>query len=191
MLLLPLAQAQITNSNSNSNNNNNNHSNALAVAESDVWIQLDELLKLLRIASNGVGVPVPTQLLGLLPQKRFIQRNKNGDIREEDWPSNFGLVEVADTMEEESRSTVGTYSKSPFVRVDSAEYNQYSMLRRVQRLSFVVWTLTDSIALQDTENRYSPEQILRVTSTLERLELAKDKMQKVCLLLKKVLRMQG
>lgn len=215
----------------NNNNSNNKHSSShddLAVAESELWIQLDELLKLLRIASNGVGVPVPTQLLGLLPQKRCIQ-NKNGILQEKDWPSNFGLVQVANAMEKESTignssssrssktAVVGTYSKSPFVRVDKNNKNEdqaegnhtiipYSALRRAQRLSYVVWTLTDSIALPDTStssntsstsgsstssNRYSPEQILQITSTKERLELAKDKMEQVCLLLKKVLRMQG
>ena len=164
---------------------------SVAVAESEVWIQLDELLKLLRIASNGVGVPVPTQLMGLLPQSRSVA-SQDGNVVQEEWPSNFGLDAVVTTMEEKATSTVvGTHSKSPFVRVSPTNY---SALRRAQRLSYVVWTLTDSIALPVEEpeyKSYSPETILGLTSTEERLKLAQDKMEKVCLLLKKVLRMQG
>ncbi len=168
---------------------------SVAVAESEVWIQLDELLKLLRIASNGVGVPVPTQLMGLLPQSRSVVSQDRSVVQEE-WPSNFGLNAVVTTMEEKAASTVvGTHSKSPFVRVDSTQSpTNYSTLRRAQRLSYVAWTLTDSIALPTEEpeyKSYSPETILGITSTQERLELATDKMAKVCVLLKNILRMQG
>ena len=171
----------------------------VAVAESNVWIHLDELLKLLRIASNGVGVPVPTQIMGLLPRSRTVLSERPKVVQHEDWPDDFALEAFVANMEDQTTTTtttttttVGTYSKSPFVRVDEIGNENYSPLRRAQRLSYVVWTLTDKIALplEGGKDIYGPETILGLTSTTERLELATEKIIKVCLLLKKVLRMQ-
>jgi hypothetical protein len=191
--------------------NDAHHRDLVAIAESQVWIQLDELLKLLRIASNGVGVPVPTQLMGLLPRSRSALSSQDTTaavvVTEEPWPDKFDLERLATNFEDQS-GTVGTHSKSPFVRVDekisneSNENNssqQYSSLRRAQRLSYVVWTLSESIALppepgssssDGTVDKYSRESILALTSIQERLELATEKMNKICLLLKKILRLK-
>ena len=192
------------------------HRDALAVAESDTWIQLDELLKLLRIASNGVNVPIPTQLMGLLPLSRSVMVSEETTAKVETvpWPSKFDLGKIVARLEaqdDDSPNTtlVGTHSKSPFVRVDrngnkndsdngrdsttNTDGNHYSPLRRAQRFSYVVWTLTQSIALpsDDGEDKYSNENILKIENTQERLELAMEKMNKICLLLKKVLRLEG
>ncbi len=168
---------------------NNKDCDNVLVAESDVWVAFDMLLKLLRIANNGAGVPVPTQLLGLLPRSRSM-KNDDNTIIQDGWPPNFSLETFADGMQEKY-ATVGTYSKSPFVRV--GDNKDYSPLRRAQRFSYVVWTLTDSIVLPESSanNKFSPENILKLTSTLERLELALDKIQKISQLLKRALRMQG
>ena len=168
---------------------NNKDCDQVLVAESDVWIALDTLLKLLRIANNGAGVPVPTQLLGLLPRLRST-KDDDHTIIQDDWPPKYSLETFANGMQEKY-ATVGTYSKSPFVRVD--DNKNYSPLRRAQRFSYVVWTLTDSIVLPESSvnNKFSPENILKLTSTLERLELALDKIQKISQLLKRALRMQG
>jgi hypothetical protein len=191
------------------------HRDLVAIAESQVWIQLDELLKLLRIASNGVGAPVPTQLMGLLPRLRSVLSQETTAavvVIEQPWPEKFDLERIATSFEDQSRN-VGTHSKSPFVRVDeknSGTNNNnsndddgsqpYSSLRRAQRLSYVVWTLTESIALPPDEtgssnsngaDKYGRENILALTCTQERLELATEKMNKICLLLKKILRLQG
>ena len=185
------------------------HRDLVAIAESQVWIQLDELLKLLRIASNGVGVPVPTQLMGLLPRSRSVSSQDTAAVVAEPWPEKFDLERLATNFEDQS-GTVGTHSKSPFVRVDEKNSNdsnendgshKYSSLRRAQRLSYVVWTLSESIALppepgssnsnsDGAVDMYGRETILAITSTQERLELATEKMNKICLLLKKILRLE-
>ena len=138
------------------------------------------------------------------------------------WPTDFELDEVVSSFEGEqyintlspSAAVVGTYSKSPFVRVDdyccidgnnnniddnnddsgSSNDNDtncacYSPLRRAQRFSYVVWTLSESIALTETDvDRYSRQNILEIDSTKERLELAIEKMDKICILIRQVLR---
>jgi hypothetical protein len=128
------------------------------------------------------------------------------------WPSDFYLENVVVNMEGKfselssgnydsnaSSSSVGTYSKSPFVRVDDYkngddgdgddddeyeyeyEYeheheheHEYSSLRRAQRLSYVIWTITESISLPpDTDgDRCSRQKVLEIGSTKERLEIA-------------------
>jgi len=77
----------VVNHNNNNDNDNNNRTNTsvnmnvnvdnrVLVAESNTWMKLDEMLQLLRIASGGMMVPVPTQILGLLPHSRYILRQR-------------------------------------------------------------------------------------------------------------------
>jgi hypothetical protein len=250
-------------SNYDSNNNNYNHNfiqrrnnnddtktsaiiptskELVALAEYNTWVKLDELLKLLRIASQGEGVtvPVPSQILGLLPRlpRQRVVKEEEEEEEEEDndiitttsssssssssnqllvWPTNFELDKVVSSIEGEQyintlspSAVVGTYSKSPFVRVDDYCCNDdydidddidgsgndtdtncacYSPLRRAQRFSYVVWSLTESIALNQVDvDRYSRQSILEIDSTKERLELAIEKMEKICILIRQVLR---
>mmetsp|Transcript_7145 Transcript_7145/g.14086 ORF Transcript_7145/g.14086 Transcript_7145/m.14086 type:complete len:632 (-) Transcript_7145:767-2662(-) len=229
--------------------------NLVAIAERDTWLKLDQLLNLLSIASQGeVGVPVPTQILGLLPQTSCAlvpetatstttvvgsnsnnnSSSSNNDIDididngivgsktktavlvRQPWPDDFFLARAVAKMEASTARAnenptantlstgVGTHSKSPFVRVDVDNNNNnegrnfcYEPLRRAQRLSYVIWTLTESIDLEkasDTNNgqdRYDRKTILTIDSTKERLVLAIEKMDRICALLSQIIRMQG
>lgn len=99
--------------------------------EKDIWIKLDEMIQLLGKAKPGLKIPVPAQLLGLLPT-------------DTDWPKGFRLQEYAEQLED-NEAKIGTYSKSPFVRL-SKIYPQYPPIRRASRLSYTVWLLLDGIA---------------------------------------------
>lgn len=92
--------------------------------EARLWWEMDRLIRNLR--SLEENVPVPSQMLGLLP------RSSSDDAG--GWPEGFMLDQVANAME---GALVGTSSKSPFVRVK----NCYDPRRRAQRLSYVACSL--------------------------------------------------
>jgi len=184
--------------------------NLVAIAERNTWLKLDQLLNLLSVASQGeVGVPVPTQILGLLPRAGCALGSEEGEssLITEPWPEDFFLERAVAKMEaatarSTSGSVVGTHSTSPFVRVDAGDSDgdsglaRYSPLRRAQRLSYVIWTLAESIDLDRSGNssdqgRYDRETLLRIDSTEQRLALAIEKMDLICALLRQIIRMQG
>ena len=92
-------------------------------------------------------MPVPTQILGLLPRDP-----------PSPWPSSFSLQHYATQLEIE-KLLVGTYSKSPFVRVD--DLKGYSPLRRAQRFSYAIWTLTDTVVALD-DNDVTKQDVLEM-----------------------------
>jgi len=131
--------------------------------EYSIWVQVDEVIKLLHnlVGSNEISeIPIPTQLLGLLP--KYPPRA---------WPSDFILDSYATSMEEK-KSHVGTTSLSPFVRVDDLE--SYPPLRRAQRLSYAIWVLTDSILNGGVVQ--NQQDLLEIESIAERLQAAKTKL---------------
>jgi len=163
-------------------NDNGNDSSTAAVAmydidmddivfdvEQKVWIRLDEMIRLLQKLvdpNNDQGVQVPTQILGLLP----LEPN-------EPWPEEFTLEKYATKLEIE-KILVGTFSKSPFVRVDNMQ--GYSPLRRAQRLSYVIWILTDTVMALIDDDSLTRQDILEMESTEERLEAALQKLDLIC-----------
>jgi len=173
----------------------NPYRDLVAIAESDAWIQLDELLTLLKLSGNGVEVPVPSQLLGLLPVSRSVlvaKAKKNTAIVEKaPWPENFRIKGIVKDMKgfviDRDECNVDGEDDS----CDFFEYTMYySPLRRAQRLSYMMWTWIDaeSIDLPSESNgkdRFNRESILKIESTWERLELATEMMSKICQLLRK------
>lgn len=123
--------------------------------ERNVWIQLDRLIQLLEKVQPGLRIPVPSQLLGLLPI----------DV---EWPSGFRLEEYAEKLDE---ARVGTFSKSPFVRL-SRTYPEYSPMRRAGRLSYAVWLLLDSIAIGGEKDVDRKQELLETQGICERLQKA-------------------
>lgn len=99
--------------------------------ERDVWIKLDEMIRLLGRAQPGARIPVPAQLLGLLPT-------------DADWPDAFRLEGYAAALGENG-AAIGTFSKSPFVRLGDA-CPDYPPMRRASRLSYTVWLLIESVS---------------------------------------------
>ena len=100
--------------------------------EYEVWVALDLMLRLLTKVNPdpATRIPVPAQLLGLLPS-------------EASWPKEFLLDQHAQRLVD-NQASIGTLSKSPFVVVDQVAPS-YPKLRRAQRLSYVIWMLLDSI----------------------------------------------
>jgi len=133
----------------------NNQKKKIEDLEYNVWVALDDMLRLLAQISNGtVRIPVPTQLLGLLP----ISSN---------WPVTFQLETYANQLEVKD-ATIGTGTKSPFVRV--ARCSSYPSSRRTVRFSYVIWILFDSMALgKPTPTR---QEVLEMKSSTQRLTAA-------------------
>mmetsp|Transcript_7690 Transcript_7690/g.10071 ORF Transcript_7690/g.10071 Transcript_7690/m.10071 type:complete len:465 (+) Transcript_7690:103-1497(+) len=123
--------------------------------ECKIWVSLDALLRLLSELNPGLSVPVPSQLLGLLPT-----------LPAAAWPEGFQLEEYA-TKLQQNNAVVGTGTKSPFVRV--SENYSYPILRRAARLSYAIWIILESI---QTQGSPSKQDILEETSIAKRLQLA-------------------
>ena len=147
--------------------------------ERKVWLRLDTMIKLLQKLvdpKNEEAVQVPSQILGLLP----LEPN-------EPWLEDFALEKFAIKLEIEN-ILVGTFSKSPFVRVDNME--GYSPLRRAQRLSHVVWILSDTVMALVDEDTMTRQDILEMESTEERLEAAMKKLDLICKIISELLNKQ-
>ena len=125
--------------------------------EKEVWKDLDFLIQLLMLLSPGTNVPVPTQLLGLLPT-------------DEAFPEGFKLNAFVDRLNKE-KVLVGTASKSPFVHVCEAAPD-YPPLRRAQRLSFAVWVLLDNVLAGYGPAGSIRQDVLELESIEERLDAA-------------------
>eukprot|EP00957_Ditylum_brightwellii_P150579 11465841-Ditylum_brightwellii.AAC.1 len=80
-------------------------------------------------------------------------------------------------------------SKSPFVAVDDATASSpsYPLLRRAQRLSFVIWCLMDNILAGYVPAAQTRQSLLELDSTTERLEAAKRGLDAINTLLRKTL----
>ena len=125
--------------------------------EKEVWKDLDFLIQLLMALSPGTNVPVPTQLLGLLPT-------------DEAFPEGFKLNGIFDRLKKE-KALVGTASMSPFVPVCEAAPD-YPPLRRAQRLSFAVWVLLDNVLAGYGPAGSIRQDVLELASIEERLDAA-------------------
>ncbi|KAL7547926.1 hypothetical protein ACHAWF_011194 [Thalassiosira exigua] len=141
-----------------------------------VWTALDEMIRLLSAAASAT-VPVPSQLLGLLPQRS-------------DWPREFVLENYAKSMAT-SGSSIGSAFHGPFVRVDriaSVDPSAYSPLRRAQRLSYTIWLLLDGLKGTGAEPGLpSHEEILATESVERRLGAAKEALEGINAVLKKMI----
>jgi Lon protease-like protein len=141
--------------------------------EYQVWVALDDMLRLLASVS-GLNVPIPSQLLGLLPINTAMA-----------WPAEFQLETYASTLEEKN-ADVGTYSKSPFVRVSLCE--SYPPLRRAHRLSYAIWILLDNLlAAVGASGKPSQQELLELTSVNDRLELAYRHLESINTALRKAI----
>ena len=125
----------------------------IASLEQDIWISLDRMLRLLEKANPNVRIPVPTQLLGLLPT----------DCQ---WPPGFRLETYANSLEA-TQARVGTLSKSPFCRLSKA-YPPYPPLRRASRLSYTAWILLESISVG--RDGLTRQDLLQMASIQKRLQ---------------------
>jgi len=125
--------------------------------ELELWKDLDFLVQLLTALSPNTNVPVPTQLLGLLPP-------------DQEWPEGFQLNGFVERLKDE-KAIVGTSSMSPFVSVSEAAPH-YSALRRAQRLSFAVWILLDNVLAGYAPAGSIRQDVLELESIEERLDAA-------------------
>jgi Lon protease-like protein len=130
--------------------------------EYEVWVALDTMIRLLTKLNpdQQMNVPIPTQMLGLIPKEPVTGS----------WPDGFALSEYAAKLERE-KAMVGTATKSPFVQVDDVA-STYPALRRAHRLSYAVWMLLESIVVEGTK-AVSQQTILEMESISARLLAAK------------------
>jgi Lon protease-like protein len=136
--------------------------------EYDVWVALDTMIRLLAQLQPDLRIPVPAQLLGLLPVD--VPGNNK-------WPKDFRLEEYANQLQS-NNAEIGTTTKSPFVRI--AENSSYPLLRRASRLSYVIWVILDSIVLEGAPTK---QDLLEETSIAKRLEKAQMRLKTVNMLL--------
>jgi Lon protease-like protein len=134
----------------------------LKLLEYKVWLEIDKMLRVLSIINPGIDIPLPTQLLGLLPSTLDMKNP---------WPRGFRLEEYTQHLLAQN-VMIGTSSKSRFVRVSSLSH--YPEMRRAQRLSFSVWILLESLG-------GSPDKqaLLEDTSIASRLSLALQKLSDI------------
>jgi hypothetical protein len=136
--------------------------------EYDVWVALDTMIRLLAQLQPDLRIPVPAQLLGLLPVD--VPGNNK-------WPKDFRLEEYANQLQS-NNAEIGTTTKFPFVRI--AENSSYPLLRRASRLSYVIWVILDSIVLEGAPTK---QDLLEETSIAKRLEKAQMRLKTVNMLL--------
>jgi len=146
----------------------------IEVKEKQLWVSLDDMIRLLSMAASST-VPLPSQLLGLLPKR-------------DDWPKYFQLEEYANRFK---GNTVGTAFQSPFVRVDQITCSNstlsYSPLRRAQRLSFAIWLLLDGLSMTGAEPAPPPRHLLLEMDMAQRLDAARDTLEGINTILKQML----
>jgi len=145
----------------------------LASLEHNVWLSLDTLLQLLAQINPGMRIPVPSQLLGLLPLATA--DDGGGTISQETmcWPEGFQLEKYA-TKLQQSNANIGTSTKSPFVR--TSENRSYPLYRRAARLSYAIWIVLGSIRIPNAPNG---QKILEETSIANRLKIAHEALEAV------------
>ena len=122
----------------------------LMARERDVWLKLDELLRRLSSVSP-TAVPVPSQILGLLPP-------------DGDWPEDFALTAVAE------RLASNVAPPDPFNRRYTTPPGGYPAHRRAARLSYAVWAVVGGAA----------QPVLDARTTAERLALALRRLEALC-----------
>jgi len=143
--------------------------------EVHVWRSLDEMIRLLSMAATAT-VPLPSQLLGLLPIRN-------------DWPRGFTLEEYAKSLATPG-STIGTAFKRPFVRVDqisSSNTSSYSPLRRAQRLSYAIWLLLEGLAVTGAQPQPPPRNVILAMNIEERLNAARQTLDGINSILRKII----
>jgi hypothetical protein len=140
--------------------------NDVLLLELEVWVELDRMIRLLQQIQPNMQIPVPSQMLGLLPI----------DV---DWPDDFQLHTCAERLETNA-SSVGTHSTSPFVRL-SRRFPSYPSTRRASRLSYAVWIMLSTFMFDGKP--MDLQKLLETTSVNKRLQMAVDKLKLVCGLL--------
>ncbi|KAL3794314.1 hypothetical protein HJC23_012439 [Cyclotella cryptica] len=168
---------------SSANSPNTYSIEAVQMIEYHLWKSLDEMMRLLSMAS-AAPVPLSSQLLGLMPKRN-------------DWPPEFVLEEHAKSLSA-SRSSIGMMFTSPFVRVDDIVTRNdttainYSSLRRALRLSNVIWILLGGLAVSGADPPPpSTYEILAMESIGERLDAAKSVLDGVNGVLRKLIPQNG
>ena len=164
---------------------NGSPSNVLAL-EHDLWIELDKLGKHLRKLNPRANMesPIPIPILGLLPST------------DQTWPEGFQLDKYNKKMSNlyarlgNSRLLKSSQLQKP--TLDTVE--NYPPLIRARRLSFVIWSLLDvctandmpvlrNKVLEDMCDPYeipiSRQELLEMTSTTQRLEAAKRRIESI------------
>mmetsp|Transcript_5982 Transcript_5982/g.19956 ORF Transcript_5982/g.19956 Transcript_5982/m.19956 type:complete len:143 (-) Transcript_5982:94-522(-) len=124
--------------------------------EERVWTELDGLLR--DIEGQRGPVPVPSQLLGLMPP-----------APEAGWPDSFRLGVSAARLSLEYRLRAKGEEELSYVPVDAA----YPARRRAERLSWAIWAIIGNQTVGVNAYGGSPyQEVIEADGTAERLRLA-------------------
>lgn len=127
----------------------------VAALEVDLWVSLDRMIRLLeQVQPPTVRIPVPTQLLSLLPTNNVT------------WPAGFRLETFAKSLQA-TQARVGTLSQTPFCRI-SEQYPLYPPIRRASRLSYAIWALLEGIGVGRVG--LTRQDLLQMASVQKRLQ---------------------
>jgi Lon protease-like protein len=141
--------------------------------EYKVWCSLDTMLRLLVELDPGVRVPIPSQLLGLLPIQENTDEDDDDDDNDCQWPPGFQLEGYAAQLQK-NNAVIGTATKSPFLRV--SENPSYPLSRRASRLSYAIWIILEAIVIPGGPTK---QQILEERSIAKRLGMAQTSLDAV------------
>ena len=152
---------------------------ALKLLELQCWIELDDLLQVLRALTvqTGSTVPVPSQLLGLLPPPP-----SSG------WPAGFELGKIAARMEQEynklreAEASVSDAEEGnePRARSFVPLHSDYPAHRRAERLSYVLFAIIGDQKIGVNSFNGSPyQELLEAPSTADRLRLALRRLREI------------
>jgi hypothetical protein len=155
----------------------------LASLEIQVWLEFDEMLRLLRQAAAAANQPppgVPSQILGLLPS-----------APSEGWPDSFALTSVAAKLREQYDKTrpmeigmtmggrpsaTGEVRPNGFVPADP----RYPSRKRAERLSWVLWAMIGDQKVGVNSFGGSPYQaLLEADVTTDRLRMVRLKLREI------------
>eukprot|EP00747_Dinoflagellata_sp_TGD_P178782 gnl/TRDRNA2_/TRDRNA2_28383_c0_seq1.p1 gnl/TRDRNA2_/TRDRNA2_28383_c0~~gnl/TRDRNA2_/TRDRNA2_28383_c0_seq1.p1 ORF type:complete len:613 (+),score=101.51 gnl/TRDRNA2_/TRDRNA2_28383_c0_seq1:158-1996(+) len=150
----------------------------LGMLEVQVWLELDDLLKILTEAAKEVrgSIPIPSQVLGLLPPAP----------QPAGWPENFELNIIVEQLDIRHRNLTATANASPpaagttraisYVPVDP----RYPLRKRAERLSWVIWAIIGTQKIGVNAFGGSPyQEVLEAEGTADRLRLALRKMREL------------
>ena len=128
--------------------------------EVQVWLELDAFFRGLAVKSGG-AVPAPAQVLSLLPPPPAGAG----------WPAEFALLLLVRDLRKTAaaKRSMDMFNpmddSEPYVPVGDPEY--YPARRRIQRLSYVVWSL-----IRPRDGTGGLQGVLEAASTSDRLRMA-------------------
>ena len=125
----------------------------LSALEVQTWLELDAFLRAVAIQKGDGNLPIPAQVLSLLPPPPAARG----------WPDEFVLARIADGIQSSRDPLELAFNdRDPYVPCSEL----YDARRRTQRISFAIWLMISAGGNRELQR------VLEVPSTSDRLRLA-------------------